>query len=61
AEGVETERQMNFLSRLGCHVCQGYFFSRPLPLEDFEQFVRGQPPRFRQPAGSAADLVTGAA
>ena len=39
AEGVETEAQRDFLYALGCHAYQGYFFARPLPLEDFEQFV----------------------
>lgn len=37
AEGVETAEQRDFLAGIGCHVYQGYFFSRPLPLEDFER------------------------
>jgi diguanylate cyclase (GGDEF)-like protein/PAS domain S-box-containing protein len=41
AEGVETAAQRDFLSTAGCHAYQGYFFSRPLPLEDFERFVQG--------------------
>ena len=40
AEGVETEAQRDFLAGSGCHAYQGYFYSRPLPLEGFEQFVR---------------------
>lgn len=36
AEGVETESQMTFLSNNGCSAYQGYLFSRPLPLEQFE-------------------------
>jgi EAL domain-containing protein (putative c-di-GMP-specific phosphodiesterase class I) len=36
AEGVETEEQRDFLAGLGCHSFQGYLFSRPLPLEEFE-------------------------
>ena len=40
AEGVETEAQRDFLASSGCHAYQGYFFSRPLPLDDFEQFAR---------------------
>ena len=40
AEGVETEEQCEFLARIGCNTYQGYFFSRPLPLEGFEQFAR---------------------
>jgi diguanylate cyclase (GGDEF)-like protein/PAS domain S-box-containing protein len=36
AEGVETETQRDFLDCIGCHCFQGYLFSRPLPLEEFE-------------------------
>ena len=39
AEGVETALQRDFLADSGCHAYQGYFFSRPLPLESFEQFA----------------------
>jgi EAL domain-containing protein (putative c-di-GMP-specific phosphodiesterase class I) len=42
AEGVETQGQRDFLESNGCHAYQGYFFSRPLPQPDFDQFVRGQ-------------------
>jgi EAL domain-containing protein (putative c-di-GMP-specific phosphodiesterase class I) len=35
AEGVETEEQREFLSRLGCHAFQGFLFSRALPIEEF--------------------------
>lgn len=38
AEGVETQAQRDFLASSGCHAYQGYFFSRPLPLEEFEAF-----------------------
>ena len=40
AEGVETEAQRDSLTQHGCHAYQGYFFSRPLPLDDFESFVK---------------------
>jgi len=36
AEGVETEEQRQSLDRMGCHSFQGYLFSRPVPLEDFQ-------------------------
>ena len=39
AEGVETAAQRDFLATSGCHFYQGYFFSRPLPLDRFEQFA----------------------
>ena len=41
AEGVETEEQREFLARLGCHSFQGYLFSRPLPVEEFEGLLQG--------------------
>ena len=41
AEGVETKAQRDFLASEGCHSYQGYLFSRPLPLEQFEAFVMG--------------------
>jgi diguanylate cyclase (GGDEF)-like protein/PAS domain S-box-containing protein len=40
AEGVETESQRDFLSSSGCQAYQGYFFSRPLPLDGFNAFAR---------------------
>ena len=40
AEGVETEAQRVYLAGSGCHAYQGYLFSRPLPLDAFEAFVR---------------------
>jgi diguanylate cyclase (GGDEF)-like protein/PAS domain S-box-containing protein len=39
AEGVETEAQREFLAHSGCHDCQGYLFSRPVPVADFELFT----------------------
>jgi EAL domain-containing protein (putative c-di-GMP-specific phosphodiesterase class I) len=38
AEGVETASQRDFLANAGCHAYQGYFFSRPLPIDKFEEF-----------------------
>jgi len=39
AEGVETQAQRDFLALIGCRSYQGFLFSRPLPLSDFEQLV----------------------
>ncbi|MDO8207814.1 MAG: EAL domain-containing protein [Gallionella sp.] len=36
AEGVETEAQLEFLNQRGCHAHQGYLFSKPVPVEQFE-------------------------
>ncbi len=39
AEGVETEEQLLALKALGCDYVQGYYFSKPVPAEDFERFL----------------------
>ncbi len=39
AEGIESRRQMAFLDKLGCRVFQGYLFSKPVPVEEFEATV----------------------
>jgi EAL domain-containing protein (putative c-di-GMP-specific phosphodiesterase class I) len=39
AEGVETENQMRLLKEAGCDIVQGYFFSRPLPADEFKKNI----------------------
>ncbi len=42
-EGIETEAQLKALSDMGCRQFQGYYFSRPLPVEEFEAtFMSGK-------------------
>ena len=40
AEGVETEAQLSLLKHLGCTAYQGYFFSKPVPIEQFEELLK---------------------
>lgn len=35
-EGVETEQQLHALVEMGCNHFQGYYFSRPIPVDEFE-------------------------
>ncbi|MCR5367063.1 EAL domain-containing protein [Eubacterium sp.] len=37
SEGVETEEQVSFLSDMGCGMFQGYYFAKPISLEEFEE------------------------
>ncbi|MBR5419693.1 MAG: EAL domain-containing protein [Lachnospiraceae bacterium] len=39
AEGVEDEEQLGVLKNMGCQIIQGYYFSKPVPPEEFESFI----------------------
>jgi len=43
AEGVEDEPALKMLSEFGCDLAQGYFFSRPLPVSEFESWLQDSP------------------
>lgn len=40
AEGVESLEQVEVLKKLGCDIVQGYYFSKPVPPEEFEKFIK---------------------
>lgn len=40
AEGVEEAEQVETLREMGCSIIQGYYFSKPVPPEEFEKFIR---------------------
>ncbi len=43
AEGVETKEQFKELKAMGCNMIQGYYFSRPLPADEFEKLIVNTP------------------
>jgi diguanylate cyclase (GGDEF)-like protein/PAS domain S-box-containing protein len=60
AEGVETEEQLETLARLGCHSIQGYLFSRPLPLDQFQKLLASfSKSAVSDSAGSGASVESG--
>ncbi|MCJ7856240.1 EAL domain-containing protein [Lachnospiraceae bacterium NSJ-143] len=38
AEGIETHEQLEFLKNVGCDYIQGYIYSKPLPVPEFEEW-----------------------
>lgn len=40
AEGVETQQQVNLLQELDCDYLQGYYFSKPVPEQEFYDYVK---------------------
>lgn len=39
AEGVEEQQEVEMLKRLGCDYIQGYYFAKPMPLEEYEKLI----------------------
>jgi diguanylate cyclase (GGDEF)-like protein len=56
AEGVETETQLSFLRKVGCHEVQGYFMSQPVSAEAITQLLADEAslPALTQPADERA-------
>lgn len=42
AEGVETEEQVHRIAQLGGNYIQGYYYSKPLPKDQFEEYIRNE-------------------
>lgn len=38
-EGVETTAQADFLKNIGCDMAQGYLFSKPIPMKEFQKLI----------------------
>jgi len=43
AEGVESREQVQLLRFEGCHEMQGFYFAKPMPVNEFVAFVAGEP------------------
>ena len=41
AEGIETKEQVEFLDRIGCDLIQGYYFAKPMPVDEYEDIILG--------------------
>lgn len=54
AEGVETEAQYFFLRKIQCDTFQGFYFSRPLPADQMEAFLRERRPMPREDQAGGA-------
>lgn len=38
-EGVETQKQIDFLKSIGCEYVQGFYYAKPMPVDEYEKFV----------------------
>ena len=56
AEGVETAEQLFTLKSMGCDIVQGYYFSKPLPADRFENYVRTLYPKEEPVEGSEREV-----
>lgn len=57
AEGIETEEQLEYLKEFGCGMVQGYIYSRPLPIPEFEQWRQDNEAKvFSGPAEQEVEL-----
>jgi EAL domain-containing protein (putative c-di-GMP-specific phosphodiesterase class I) len=53
AEGIETRENWDQLAALGCDIGQGYFIARPMPAEEFQDWVG----RFRPPVSTPSQTT----
>ena len=52
AEGVETAEQKQFLESIGCGYVQGYYYAKPMPVQDYEQLmIKNKPLTHMKKAG----------
>jgi EAL domain-containing protein (putative c-di-GMP-specific phosphodiesterase class I) len=51
AEGVDQAEQVNILKKIKCDTIQGFFYSKPLPIKEYEEFLTENP--FEKSEGGA--------
>lgn len=56
AEGVEEKRQADFLKSIGCHLMQGFLFSKPLSSEDYHELLKNRSDE-EYPKNNFVDIV----
>jgi EAL domain-containing protein (putative c-di-GMP-specific phosphodiesterase class I) len=52
AEGVDQAEQVNILKKIKCDTIQGFFYSKPLPVKEYEEFLAENP--FEKSEGGAS-------
>jgi diguanylate cyclase (GGDEF)-like protein/PAS domain S-box-containing protein len=59
AEGVETSRQVDFLRSIGCRYVQGYYYSKPVPVETYERMCREEQKAPKRQQGASEPGIRG--
>ena len=59
AEGVETEEQVLALKAMGCDIVQGFYFSKPVPADDYEEYIKERKEIPEQDVFSRTELTKG--
>lgn len=58
-EGVETKEQRDFLVSIGCGYVQGFYYARPMPVENYERLIKEQETETEDIVESSEDLLNG--
>ena len=57
-EGIETAEQCRYLNEIGCRYAQGFYFSKPVPVEDFYRMYAEQKGYFSLPYPVETDSLS---
>lgn len=47
-EGVETQEQVDFLKCIGCEYAQGFYFAKPMPVDEYEKYIKKEQKKVAQ-------------